>query len=403
MGQVAEKLQAVARIDPAAHARLIGQLAESRPELWPLIVDQFHAALSYRQELNPSRPHGPAEVAPRQPIRAASDYQEPEGASMKIGRLVDPRRIRRDMRSDEELASSSPAVATGPEAVPVELDPVLWGESSNQATSQVTTSADSVPNSTNEQPVNNRVQLAAFNEPVSAPDPDVDELLQLTLAAFARDLPAEPQDSDEVLRHARLRMLHLVAGDDEAAVRPIPGVPPAEQDFWSKQLFALATYTDVESLPDERRRAAAAAMYLEEALGKLREQGTLAVRNLAFCTKVLDYGAYESYGDNHFSKGQQVTLYTEVENFSSRQGPEGFYTSLGSSYVVVDDEGTRVDGGQFPDVRDTCRRRRRDFHIQYGLTLPSEAVPGRYQLQLMIKDNQSDKIGRNTIDFEIKE
>jgi hypothetical protein len=61
-----------------------------------------------------------------------------------------------------------------------------------------------------------------------------------------------------------------------------------------------------------------------------------------------------------------------------------------------------VGGGEIPDVNDCCRSRRRDFHIQYGITLPENLAPGPYRLQLVIKDRQSDKRGQATVAFEIQ-
>jgi hypothetical protein len=74
---------------------------------------------------------------------------------------------------------------------------------------------------------------------------------------------------------------------------------------------------------------------------------------------------------------------------------------LGSTYEILNDTGERVGGGAMPDVDDCCRSRRRDFHIQYGITLPRTLTPGKYHLDLIVKDRQSDKIGRATVAFEI--
>jgi hypothetical protein len=53
-------------------------------------------------------------------------------------------------------------------------------------------------------------------------------------------------------------------------------------------------------------------------------------------------------------------------------------------------------------VDDCCSRRRRDFHIQYGLALPKKMAPGQYKLQLVVKDRKSDKIGHASAAFEIR-
>jgi hypothetical protein len=67
----------------------------------------------------------------------------------------------------------------------------------------------------------------------------------------------------------------------------------------------------------------------------------------------------------------------------------------------LDKAGRRVDGKQFPDVADKCRNRRRDFHMQYELPLPTRIYPGPYDLELTITDHNSGKIGQTTVPFEI--
>jgi len=106
---------------------------------------------------------------------------------------------------------------------------------------------------------------------------------------------------------------------------------------------------------------------------------------------------------DQFSPGDQVSLYVEVENYRSQSTEQGFRTLLGSSYELLDENDKRVDGAEFPDVDDYCRSRRHDFHIQYGITLPRSIAPGRYRLNLVVKDRLSDKIGQGTAVFEVRE
>jgi hypothetical protein len=196
--------------------------------------------------------------------------------------------------------------------------------------------------------------------------------------------------------------LRLLSGETEKALEPIPHISPSEQDYWSRQLFALATYLDHHSQPDDKRRAAATVTHLEEAVSNLRELGSLSLRNLSFCKNVYGYGAIEPYEADTFSPGQHVSIYVEVENYHSTSSEKGFNTSLGTSYEVLDEHGKRVTSGDFPDVNDCCRSRRRDFHLQLGLKLPENIAAGRYQVQLLVKDRQSDKIGNAKASFEIR-
>ena len=210
-----------------------------------------------------------------------------------------------------------------------------------------------------------------------------------------------PRTVDELHDHLRLRMLLMLAGRDEDALAPIPGATPAQQDFWSKQLFALSAFLDAADSGDERARAAATLRHLDDARDRLSELATLQVRNAAFVKRVDGFGLYEPIETAEFQPGEQIIVYAEINNFRSRSTAEGYETSLGTSYQVVDESGRRVDGAQFPDVQDICQSRRHDFHMQYEMQLPTRIYPGPYQLQLIITDHASNKIGQTTLAFEI--
>jgi len=132
-----------------------------------------------------------------------------------------------------------------------------------------------------------------------------------------------------------------------------------------------------------------------------RDSKLLQLHHLTFCKNVYGYGAYEPYGAAPFSPADQVLLYVEVENYHSESSDGGFVTKLGAAYQILDDRGERVAGGDFPDVEDNCRSRRRDFNIQYGLVLPEQIAPGKYELRLAMCDLESDQVGQATIAFEI--
>ena len=130
---------------------------------------------------------------------------------------------------------------------------------------------------------------------------------------------------------------------------------------------------------------------------------TLRVRNLAFCEEVSSYGVIREFESKEFSPGQQVILYAEIENFRSAQAPEGYHTSLKSSYQVLDSRGQRVAEHEFAVIEEYCRNPRRDYFISYNPIYIPERVydGGRYTLQLTVEDTLSRKIGQASIDFTI--
>ena len=56
-------------------------------------------------------------------------------------------------------------------------------------------------------------------------------------------------------RQLRLRFMYLAAGRRDDALRPIAGMPPEQQEFWSKELYGLGTYLDAERIADPEAAA----------------------------------------------------------------------------------------------------------------------------------------------------
>lgn len=231
--------------------------------------------------------------------------------------------------------------------------------------------------------------------------PTADEAVAEAIARMVAEAADEPLTSAEAYTHARVRLLRVAAGDLDGAVAPIPGLQPTEQGYWSKQLFAISTMLDHEAQPESGRRAAAAGLHLLSAQQQLSQMAALAVRNLTFCTAVEAYGAYRQRPSRTFRPGEDLNLYVEVANFRTRRSGDGFESLIGGSYRVVNSEGDRVDGREFPPVDDFCLSRRRDFHIHYGIALPEQIPPGEYQLELTLHDQLAGKMGHASIDFEI--
>jgi hypothetical protein len=419
MTAVLDKLQQVRAIDPAAEQKLIEELRKTPQKSWPLVAEQFRASLAYHERLAARNPvqhkGGPsAELAHFETgyDSATSSAAETELAanegrpSAPLGALVDPRKADADGVSSEAMAKSTPY--STPEVIAKSVDDGI------RAPREFAASGQAIPisptaNSAATTPNVVQTRLESVVEPekfTPTGDSGDDSDWQTLVKRAAEDLngraAASPSSTAEIHQHVSLRMLWLLAGDTEQALEPIPHITLGEQDYWSQQLFALATYLDHHSQPDDKRRAAAAVMRLSEAETSLRELASLTLRNLSFCKSVYGYGSIETFDADRFSPGEQVALYVEVENYSSKSTAKGFCTSLGSTYEILDESGERVGGGTFPDVDDCCQSRRRDFHIQFGLALPDKIEAGHYKLQLVVKDRQSDKIGHATASFEIR-
>jgi hypothetical protein len=421
MAGVLDKIEQVRALDPTAEPRLMDELRRTPPNTWPLVAEQFRATLALHQQLV-AQEHAPTQSAEylasahssppatvgqgqvvSNPIAAQALDSSRQPPSTQIGALGDPKNAR--VENTAVLAQALPpadATANTPPAAFAGNGPMHPIESSKKPTVEAATfqtPADAAHRAAKPDTAKAAAPKTATD---LANDEDWQRLVQQAADDLAQHVAASPATTAEIHQHVSLRMLRLLQGDTEKALEPIPHISPAEQDYWSRQLFALATYLDHHSQPDDKRRAAAAVVHLDEAVSHLRELGSLSLRNISFCKNVFGYGAFEPYDADIFTPGQQVSLYVEVENYHSNSNEKGYCTLLGATYEILDDKGKRISGGEFPDVDDCCRSQRRDFHIQFGLSMPENLSPGRYRLELVVKDRQSDKLGHATAPFEIR-
>ncbi len=227
------------------------------------------------------------------------------------------------------------------------------------------------------------------------------DALDETIWRLERQTTEVPRSDEQIKKHAFLRMLYLMSGRKEDALRPIQGIPAVSQDFWIEEMYGLAEFLDHEEFPTASRRAAAALNRFAKAQKRLGELANVRVKRAEFCREVKSYGVITRFSENVFQPGETVLLYAEIENFRSTPEPEGFRTELRGSYVIQDDAQHRVTEEVLDPIVDICENERRDFFLNYFVTLPERIYPGRYHLLLTIEDTQSGWHDTITVDFEV--
>ena len=378
LSEVIAEIRELQVLDPAAEAELLESLCQTPPDLWPLVVQQFRAAAAYRRQANESQPGtlGQLGATGDSPMQGGSHEQDARGTLMA--------------NADGPTHDMEPPAASRAGALPSEI-----------GTEQTSAAEPVVPPSsypeTSDGP-NDDVIATAYMPKTSA---DWQEHVIEAVRALESNVSQAPESSEEVAQHARLRMLYLISGQREDALRPIPTATPSTQDFWSKELYGLATLLDTERFSGPTRRAAEAKRHLAEAATRLGDVSPLLIRNLAFVTEVQGYGTFEPFDPYEFSPGQRLLLYAEVENFKSNQTAKGFHTALRSSYQIFDAGGRLVTDHEFDTNEEQCRNPRRDFFIGYEFSLPDMIYAGKHVLRLTVEDVNSGKIGQSSIEFTI--
>lgn len=199
-----------------------------------------------------------------------------------------------------------------------------------------------------------------------------------------------------------LRMHYALAGRRDDAVKPVKELREQEQEFWRNEALGLADLLSADRLANESRRFAVALKSLEEAESQLAAAGSLALRNIALCRKVQDFGVIDRFKTSDFTRNQEVLLYVEVRNFTAKQKDDHQYeTELQGSFRVLDRSGTARAERTLPLDKQTCANLRRDYYIAYRLYIPSELGPGPYTLELTIEDKKGNKSNNALLDFNI--
>lgn len=406
-GQTIESILAEVRqsqpLDAKTEEELVSNLRATPPSLWPLVVQQFRAALAYRRQAQereraaqPPAVASATDPARPQPIedQAAAYHRRPESrdASPPPPPAREPATV---ARRDDRPATTG--VVPLPDPREADAPPRDRSPAPPPPTTTVKVTAS---------PPGEAMAESAPERPVVAPyEPRVagDWRTQLneTIRLMESRVGSSPQSPDEIADHARLRMLYLASGRRDDALRPIPTLPPSMQDFWSKEFYGLNVMLDSERNPEPTRQAGEAQRHLSEAIVRLRETAPLIVRNLSFVTDVQSYGSFKPFDKYDFHASQRVLLYAEVENFKIKESSRGYHTAMQSSYRILDARGQRVAEHDFGTNEEHCQNPRRDFFIGYEFAMPKSIPAGRYTLQLTVTDLNGDKIGQSSLDFTI--
>jgi hypothetical protein len=235
----------------------------------------------------------------------------------------------------------------------------------------------------------------------------VEALIAITEPEVARLTPGEDESEKQsyIEQHVYLRMLYLIAGQQERALQAIPGIDPADQEFWQQTFWGLTNYFDVNSMPSSADRAAETVSQLTKAVLRLQEKANLDLRNVNFCHKIISFGNYEKYPRDEFRPGQEVLLYAEVANIHSEPAADGrFRTSLKSTLEIYQygTEGELIEQIELPETIDVCRTHRRDYFHSYQFTIPPRLTLGPHILKLTVEDQLSRRSTSYSLNFMVK-
>lgn len=257
-------------------------------------------------------------------------------------------------------------------------------------------------------PSSNQFQQTVAITPVMNPQTldAVQKMISLKEAEVGQMTPghSDAEKQKFIEAHVHLRMLYLMAGQQQRALQSIPGIEPADQEFWQQVVWGMTNYFDSASIPKSSDRASQTVAQFQIAGNRLREKANLELRNLSFCSKIDGFGDFERFPHDEFTSAQQLLIYAEVVNFRSEITSEGkFRTLLKSSYEILRPGGGEVlDHKKYDSIPDVCRNQRQDFYLNYETRLPPNLSPGPYILRLTVSDELAHKVTTQNINFTVR-
>ncbi|MGE5194015.1 MAG: hypothetical protein ACM3U2_16085 [Deltaproteobacteria bacterium] len=256
---------------------------------------------------------------------------------------------------------------------------------------------------------------AAQGIPAQTGNPPADGAAREQLARYIAVVEAEASELQPgetemerlayIEKQVHLRMLYLMSGQQERALQAIPGLDPADQEFWQQTFWGLTNYFDTASIPSDSERATQTVTQMTNAVLRLQEKARLELRNVTFCHKISSFGNYEKYSRDEFSPGQEVLLYAEVANIHSEPVSDGkFRTKLKSTIEIFrhGPQGELMERIDLPETVDVCRTHRRDYFHSYQFTIPAKLALGPHVLTLSVEDQLSRRVGTYTLNFMVK-
>ncbi len=112
-----------------------------------------------------------------------------------------------------------------------------------------------------------------------------------------------------------------------------------------------------------------------------------AVADLRLCRKVVNFGNVVPLPVEAIRPGVEAILYCEVEGLAVEPSGELVRSRMATTVAIVPQAGGEPAWSRDLGIaEDECRRRRRDFFVNYRLTVPPELPPGSYRLRLVQKD-----------------
>jgi hypothetical protein len=130
-------------------------------------------------------------------------------------------------------------------------------------------------------------------------------------------------------------------------------------------------------------------------------QPVFAVRNACFASRVRAWGVVDRFETAEFSPGQELIVYFELDQLSSRESGDGHTTRIDTALRLVDADGRRVHEWTFEPLEETCSGHRRDYFARYLVSLPVSVPAGSLRLEIAVSDTLAGRTAHAALPLEV--
>lgn len=236
--------------------------------------------------------------------------------------------------------------------------------------------------------------------PATPPREPIDTFQQ-RLDSLEAKVRTEPNNYGDQFK---LRMMYLLAGQEEKATAPISGTDADLQDMiiaHFKTLLAAQGGSGRDTALAANRQLGE----LENLRSLVRAKADLQVPKVVVCSAIEGFGRYTPIEPAEFQAGQKnrILLYIEVDNFLSEKTASGMYrTLLSVRQSLLTKAGEEIWTTQDSNIEDLARQQRRDFYLTVGpLSIPATLAAGEYVLKVEVEDVLAGKLNSNVARFRL--
>ncbi|MDR1964062.1 MAG: hypothetical protein LBQ50_09820 [Planctomycetaceae bacterium] len=183
----------------------------------------------------------------------------------------------------------------------------------------------------------------------------------------------------------RLRILEMLLGNRNEAVKPITGADKPINEFMANQMLGFAAFLDEAGIPEQRTRNINALFRFDESLMELRKVCPIKLKKVQFVKGWETFGFFTPRSEDCHA-GEVLELYMELENPTVRHTQQGFNVSASVSYEIRDRTANVLQKIDRIAVQETTPSQKRDYCIGLRVALPEKIPPGSYQLRVSVTD-----------------